>query len=253
MREAGLIVAKLHEELHAMIRPGVTTRQLDNFADSFIRSHGGKAAFRGVVSSPDLPPFPGVICASVNEELVHGVPSDRALEEGDIISIDVGCLLKGYYSDAARTWSVGAVSDEAADLVETCRECLQAAIRVTVPGGALFDIGKAVEAVALPKGYSIVTEYVGHGIGTELWEEPQVPNFVPKYPEYRNIRFSPGLVIAIEPMINCGTWRTTRRKGSWVVKTADSRLCAHWENTIAVLEQGHAVLTETAECELDEV
>jgi methionyl aminopeptidase len=251
MREAGLIVARLHEEMRKLVLPGVTTRELDRFADDFIRSAGAKPAFKGVVSSPDLPPFPGVICASVNEELVHGVPSDRELEEGDIISIDTGCLYRGFYSDAARTWVVGEGSKEAVDITETCRRCLEEATKVLVAGNRLFDIGKAVESVALPKGYSIVTEYVGHGIGTELWEEPQVPNFVPKFPDQRNPRFSPGLVLAVEPMINSGTSRTARKRGSWVVRTADNKLCAHWENTIAVLENGNAVLTETTPCELD--
>ncbi|MDZ7814947.1 MAG: type I methionyl aminopeptidase [Planctomycetota bacterium] len=252
MRSSCLIIARLHEELARRVKPGVTTEELDEFAYSFIADHGARPAFKGVESSPDLPPFPGTICASVNEELVHGIPGSRRLEEGDIISIDCGCLLDGYYSDAARTFMVGEVSDEARELVEVTRHCLEKAIEAARPGGKLFDIARAVEQVAHPSGFSIVREYVGHGIGRELWEEPQVPNFVPKFPDFRNIAMKEGLVIAIEPMINAGTYRTKRSRGSWTVTTADGRLCAHWENTIALVNGSNEVLTETTPSFLDE-
>ena len=251
MRKSCLIIAKLHEEFGKIIEPGITTKKLDRIAEEFIRDHHAKPAFKGVKSAPDIPPFPGCICASVNEELVHGIPSNRELKEGDIVSIDGGCLLDGYYSDAARTFAVGEISEEAKRLNDTTRECLEAAIAVCKPGARLFDIGAAVEKVALPRKYSIVREYVGHGIGRELWEDPQVPNFVPRFPEFRNIQFRKGLVIAIEPMINVGTHLTTRKRGTWVVKTADGKLCSHWENTIAIVDGGHIVLTETTPCILD--
>jgi len=253
MRAAGLIVAEVLEGLRDVVRPGVTTRELDEFAAEVIASRGAEPAFKGVRGPSDVPPFPAVICASVNEELVHGVPSSRVLQEGDIVTVDVGCKLDGFYGDAARTYPVGRISPEAERLVETTRECLEAAIARCRPGNWLFDISRAVERLARSRGYSVVEDYVGHGIGRELHEDPQVPNYVPRGASVRNVVLRSGMVLAIEPMINEGTHRTYRPRGKWTVRTADGKLCAHFENTVAILDGGCAVLTTSEPCSLDEV
>ncbi|MFA4987789.1 MAG: type I methionyl aminopeptidase, partial [Candidatus Brocadiia bacterium] len=226
MRSAGLILARLLVEIKPLIKAGVTTRELDRFAEDSIRAAGAVPAFRGVRSSPDLKPFPGVICSSINDELVHGIPGETALREGDILKVDVGCRLEGFYADAARTYSVGPMSEATARLVDTTRDCLDAATRAMRPDGKLFDVSVAVQRLAEGRGFSVVRDYVGHGIGTGLHEDPQVPNFVPRMGEFANLSLRPGLVLAIEPMINEGTFKVRRNAGEWTVRTADGKLCA---------------------------
>lgn len=250
MRVAGLIVGEILDRLPEIIRPGVTTIELDRFAADIIKERDATPAFKGVIGGADIPPFPGVICASINEELVHGVPSKRILNEGDIISVDVGCKYMGFHGDAARTYAVGSVSEKAKRLMDTTEECLFAAIEVCKPGAMLFDIGAVVSEIATSRGYSVVEEYVGHGIGRGLHEGPQVPNYVPKF-GFRNMALRKGMVLAIEPMVNEGVYRTFRPKGEWTVRTADRKLCAHFEHTVALLDEGAVVLTSRKPCILD--
>jgi methionyl aminopeptidase len=251
MRWAGLIVGRLLNELAGEVKAGVTTRALDKFAEKFIQAHGASPAFRGVRSTPDLKPFPGVICASINEELVHGIPGERALKDGDVLKVDVGCRLDGYYSDAARTYIVGSVPERVSELVRTTSECLDAAIAASIAGNRLRDIAKAVQGLAESRGFGVVRDYVGHGIGTSLHEEPQVPNYVPLFADYSDAVLRPGMVLAIEPMVNEGTWKVVRRNGDWTVRTADGLCCAHFEHTIAILAEGNAVLTDIRANALD--
>ena len=251
MRAAGLIIARILEKFEEMVKPGITTLDLERFAASYIRENGASPAFKGVIGGPDIPPYPCVICASVNEELVHGVPSDRVLVEGDIISVDVGCKRDGFHGDAARTYAVGDISPQAKRLLDTTKSCLEAATECCKPGAWLFDIGRTVSAFAHEQGFSVVEDYVGHGIGRELHEDPQVPNYVPRFSGFRNMVLRKGMVLALEPMINEGTYRTYRPRGVWTVRTADRKLCAHFENTVAILDDGPAILTVTQKCPFD--
>jgi len=234
MREAGRVTARALRAVGDAVVPGVTTAELDEVAVEVIRAAGAKPAFLGYHG------FPATICASRNCEVVHGIPGKLRLQEGDIISIDMGAIVDGYFGDSARTFPVGRVSQEAARLLDVTARSLEAGIAAARPGGRLYDIGAAVQAVAEGGGFSVVREYVGHGIGRAMHEEPQVPNYgtAGKGPT-----LLPGMVLAIEPMINAGTAQVRQLKDGWTVVTADGALSAHFEHTVAITEDGPVILT----------
>lgn len=245
MRRAGRLVARLLEELGARVAPGVRLRDLDSFAEEFIRRHGGVPAFKGYGEIPgQRPPFPATICASVNEQVVHGVPGGRRLREGDIVSVDVGVLLDGYYGDAAATFPVGKVSEEAMRLLEVTRAALGEGIARARAGCHLSDISHAVQSFVEARGYSVVREFVGHGIGRNMHEDPQIPNFGP--PGMGPL-LRPGMTLAIEPMVNAGVPDVVVLADGWTAVTADGRLSAHFEHTVAVTADGALILTDPRE------
>ncbi|GED72459.1 methionine aminopeptidase 1 [Brevibacillus reuszeri] len=234
MREAGRIVALTHQELAKAIKPGVTTKQLDEIAETFIRSMGAIPSFKGYGG------FPGSICASVNEELVHGIPGQRALQEGDIISLDIGAQFQGYHGDSAWTYPVGKISAENEKLLRVTEESLFKGLEKALPGARLSDISHAIQIHAESAGFTLVREYVGHGIGQNLHEDPQVPNYGP--PD-RGPRLKPGMVLAVEPMVNAGERYVRTLEDNWTVVTLDRKTCAHFEHTIAITEDGYEIFT----------
>ncbi|HEV2861621.1 MAG TPA: type I methionyl aminopeptidase [Pyrinomonadaceae bacterium] len=238
MRAAGRLVAQVREALRRMVAPGVTTLELDRAAEKMIRDAGAKPTFKGYHG------FPYSICASVNEQVVHGFPSDYALREGDIFSLDCGVTLEDYVGDTATTIPVGRVGEDLLQLIRVAEECLERAIRQCWPGNYLGDIGWAVQSHAEAHGYSVVREYVGHGIGRKMHEDPQIPNYGKPG---TGIKIKSGYVFAIEPMINVGTHRTKTLKDGWTVVTLDGRPSAHVEHTVAITEEGPEVLTKVAE------
>jgi methionyl aminopeptidase len=234
MRQAGHIVALAHEEIRKAIEPGVTTLALDTIAEKIIRENGGIPAFKGYGG------FPGSICASVNEEVVHGIPSERKLKNGDIVSIDIGVNLNGYFADAAKTHPVGHVDEKALKLIEVTKQSFYEGIKFCEVGHRLSDIGQAIQSYAQANGYGVVRDLVGHGIGTALHEDPQVPNYGPGG---KGPRIQVGMVLAIEPMINYGTYRVKTLSDDWTVVTLDGSLSAHYEHTVAITEDGIELLT----------
>ena len=235
MREAGRIVARGHQLLRSMVAPGVSTGELDAAYEKLVRDSGAFPTFKGYRG------FTASICASINEEIVHGIPTaERILKEGDIISIDCGATYKGYVGDAAFTMGVGKISEKAQRIVDVTRESLEEAIRAVRPKGKLSDIGAAVQTYAEARGYGVVRDFVGHGIGQKMHEEPQVPNFVMHGHDYV---LKPGIVLAIEPMLTEGRYETRHLDDGWTVVTEDGKLSAHWEHTVAVTADGHEVLT----------
>ena len=238
MRKAGRVVGKLLKRIRDRVKPGVTTAELDAFSESFIAAEGAKPAFKGYCG------YPATIYASVNEEVVHGIPSKRSLEAGDIIGIDVGAIVDGFYADAARTFAVGEVSEVKDKLIRAARESLAAGILKATAGNRVSDISNAVQSVIEKFGFGIVRQYVGHGIGKNLHEEPQVPNFGPPN-EGPLIR--PGMALAIEPMVNAGTHEVVLDKDGWTVRTLDGQPSSHMEQTVLVTENGTEVLTLDAD------
>ncbi len=234
MREAGRITASALRVVGEAVVPGVTTAQLDEIAAEHIRKEGGKPAFLGYRG------FPATLCVSVNDEVVHGIPGKRRLREGDIVSVDCGVVVDGYYGDAAMTFPVGRVSDEARRLMDVTRDALDAAIARCRPGMRLGDVGNAVQTVVERAGFSVVREYVGHGIGRSMHEEPQVPNFGRAG---TGMTLRPGTVLAIEPMVNAGGYAVRSLDDGWTVVTADGSLSAHFEHTVAITEDGPSILT----------
>lgn len=234
MRKAGQVVARMIAAVKEAVEPGITTKQLDTVAAKELKRQGAKPAFLGYMG------FPATICTSVNEQIVHGIPGDRVLKEGDLVKVDVGAVVDGLYGDSAMTLPVGQVSEEAMRLIETTKNSLDAAIAVVKSGNRLGDIGAAVQEYAESRGYGVVREYVGHGIGRNLHEEPQIPNYGVAG---RGALLHAGMVIAIEPMVNIGTWRTQALEDGWTVVTADGKLSAHFEHTMAIGEHGAEVLT----------
>ncbi len=232
------IIAELLESLQELVKPGVSTLKLDQFAEDFIAKRGARPAFKGY-TIPGLPPFPGTLCTSVNHVIVHGIPSaKRILKEGDIIGIDVGVIKDGYYGDAARSYAVGKISDEAEQLLTVCRNSLAAGIAQAKPSARVGDISHAIGQYIANAGYYPADNLTGHGVGRELHEEPQIPNsgrkgFGP--------RLEAGMTLAIEPMVNIGTRRVKER--GWEFFTADGSLSAHFEHTILITEQGAEILT----------
>jgi len=239
MHEAGRIVAEMLAACRAAVRPGVTTGELDRIAADVLKRHGATSNFKGY-GVPVLPPFPGVICTSVNEQVVHGIPGKRRLRQGEILSIDAGAIVEGWHADAAVTVPVGEVSAEAAKLIAVTDEALRRAIGAAVVGKRLGDIGAAVQQFVETQGFSVVRNYVGHGIGRSMHEEPQVPNY--GAPE-RGLQIREGLCIAIEPMVNVGGPQTRTLPDQWTVVTADGSLSAHFEHTLWCTAAGPVVLT----------
>jgi methionyl aminopeptidase len=237
MREAGSVVALIHARIQEAIAPGVTTAKLDAIARDTLGEAGARSSFLGYHG------FPGHICASVNEEIVHGIPGRRVLGEGDIVSIDVGVGYRGYFTDSAVTVPVGQVDTEAERLLSVTQASLAAGIAAARAGEHIGDIGAAVQAVVERAGFSVVRDLVGHGIGAEFHEEPQVPNYgKPK----RGVKLVPGLTLAIEPMVNAGGPATRTLPDKWTIVTVDGSRSAHFEHTIAITENGPRVLTQAA-------
>ena len=234
MRRAGLIVAETLRDLRKMIEPGVSTRELDAYAEKKIRSAGAYPTFKGYRG------FPGSICASVNDEVVHGIPSERKLREGDIIKIDCGATLDNFIGDAAITVPVGKVSPEVESLLQVTRESLFKAVEKMVPGNRLFDVSFAVQEYVEERGYTVVREFCGHGVGQRMHEDPQVPNYGRPG---TGPRLKEGWVLAIEPMVNQGAHEINILSDGWTVKTKDGQVSSHFEHTIAVTEDGPVVLT----------
>ena len=234
MKRAGSISAQALQVGGAAVRPGVTTGEIDRAVRSFIQSKGAIPSFLGYGG------FPGSACVSVNDEIIHGIPGGRVIQEGDIVSIDVGAIVDGYHGDNASTFAAGRVSDAAQKLMDATRESLLAAIAVAKPGARLGDIGYAVQSYVEALGYGVVREYVGHGIGTEMHEEPEVPNY--GRPGH-GVRLVPGMVIAIEPMITEGSPALHVLDNDWTVVTNDHKLAAHFEHTVAITESGPVILT----------
>ena len=238
MRAAGKILAGILDVLRAELRPGVATADLDAIAERMIRDAGAVPSFKGYGSNP---PFPGSICASINDEVVHGIPSPRRrLVDGDLVSVDIGCILDGWHADCARTWTVGRVPREVSELVDVTRRGMEAGIAAAVPGNRIGDIGYAIETLAARHGYGVVRPFVGHGIGQQMHEEPQVPNYGRPG---TGLLIEPGMCFAIEPMFNIGGDEVFVGDDGWTVRTADGSLSAHFENTVAVGEAGPEVLT----------
>ena len=238
MRQAGRIVAIVLKELEAKIKPGITTKELDVIAETTILKLGGIPAFKGYGG------FPASICTSVNEEVVHGIPGNRVLQEGDIISIDAGAFYEGYCGDAARTFAVGEISPVAQKLLKVTKEALDMGIAMAKPGNRLTDIGHAIQTHVELNGFSVVRQFVGHGIGRKMHEEPQVPNFGPPG---RGPRLKAGMALAIEPMVNTGHFPVRVLSDNWTVVTEDGSLSAHFEDTVFITEDGYEVLTSQEE------
>ena len=239
MKDAGKIVGEVLNLLEEKIKPGITTKELDKFAENYIIEHGAYPSFKGQEGFDGAQRYPATVCASVNEEIIHGIPGKRVLKEGDIISIDVGACLKGYHGDAARTYAVGKISDEASRLIAVTRESFFKGIENAVPGKRVIDVSGAVQDYAEMNGYSLVREFTGHGVGRELHEDPEVPNYRGRV---RGIMFVPGVAIAVEPMVVAGKPNITIGKDKWLVSTADHSLAAHYENTIIVTD-GEPIIT----------
>jgi methionyl aminopeptidase len=234
MRAAGRVVAEMHERIRAAIRPGVTTAELDRIGREVIESRGATSNFLGYHG------FPAVICASPNDVIVHGIPGPRVLEEGDIISVDCGAIVEGWHGDAAFTAPVGEISAEAARLIEVTERSLMAGIAAMVPGGRMGDVGEAVQSVVEAAGFSVVREYVGHGIGRAMHEKPEVPNHGRRG---KGTKLGRGMTLALEPMVNVGDPDTFLTEDGWTVVTADGSLSAHFEHTIAITDDGPEILT----------
>ncbi|MEK3988208.1 type I methionyl aminopeptidase [Robertmurraya sp. FSL R5-0851] len=235
MREAGRIVALTHQELKKHIVPGITTKELDKVAEAFIRKHNAIPSFKGYNG------FTGSICASVNEELVHGIPGNCVLNNGDIISIDIGAEYNGYHGDSAWTYAVGSIDEETQRLLDVTEESLYKGLYEAKPGDRLSNISHAIQTYVEANGFSVVREYVGHGIGQDLHEDPQIPHYGPPN---KGPRLKPGMVLAVEPMVNAGSRYVKTLADDWTVVTVDGRRCAHFEHTIAITETGFEILTK---------
>jgi methionyl aminopeptidase len=234
MRQAGRIVAEVLALVESELRPGVTTAHLDAIAERHIRAAGATPSFKGYHG------YPASLCISIDDEVVHGIPGDRVIREGQIVSIDAGAIVDGWHGDAARTFVVGEPSPEVARLVETTRLAMMAGIAAARPGNRIGDISGAIEDAARPGGYGIVRQFVGHGIGTEMHQDPQVPNY---RSGARGMELVPGICLAIEPMLTLGTHEVEIRPDGWTVVTRDGSLAAHFEHSIAVTDNGPEILT----------
>jgi methionyl aminopeptidase len=246
MRNAGKVVADILDALRETVRPGVSTGELDRVAEKYIADSGGTASFKGYRPYHASQPFPGTICASVNEEVVHGIPSDaRLLEEGDIVSVDVGVFLEGYHGDAACTYPVGVVGPVRKKLLEVTEKALGLAVETAIKGHTVGDIGYAVESYVLNQGFGIVRDYTGHGVGRKLHEAPQVPNFGKRG---QGVVLQCGMTLAIEPMVMTGKEKIKLGSDEWVVVTADASDAAHFERSIVITDEGPEILTPWVSC-----
>jgi methionyl aminopeptidase len=238
MRVAGRIVAEVLALVESELKPGVTTSHLDRLAERHIRASGAVPSFKGYGHRSN--PFPASLCISIDDEVVHGIPGERAIRAGQIVSIDAGAIYDGWHGDGARTFVVGDARPEVGELIDTTRLAMMAGIAAAVPGGNLGDISGAIEDAAAPHGYGIVRQFVGHGIGTEMHQEPQVPNY---RTGVRGMKLAPGICLAIEPMLTLGSGDVAVRPDGWTVATLDGSLAAHFEHTIAVTDNGPEILT----------
>ena len=244
MREAGRVVAKAHERVKALAVPGVTTAELDEAVAAVFAEHGAVSLFKGYPSSVrGKPPFPAVICSSVNEQVVHGIPNRRPLREGDIVSVDTGCRLNGWCGDAAVTLAIGKIDPQAQKLLDVTSETLDLAVRAMGRCRTWSEVAGLMERYVKSQGMFVVEKFVGHGIGQDMHEEPQVPNFVSKALRRHDIRLEPGLVLAIEPMVALGTKDVRTLDDGWTVETKDRSFAAHFEHTVAITPDGPRVLT----------
>jgi methionyl aminopeptidase len=234
LRKANAIVAEVFQRLEGKVIPGVTTQELDQIAEEYIRSRGAVPAFKGYRG------FPATLCTSINEEVVHGIPGQRKLKEGDLVSLDVGVIRNGYFGDAAVTLPVGEVDPEARRLIEVTERALFIGIEKTKAGNRLFDISSAIQQWVESNGFSVVRDFVGHGIGKSLHEEPQIPNFGSPH---QGPRLAKGMVFALEPMVNEGTYEVKVLSDAWTVITADGKRSAHFEHTIAITDEGPEILS----------
>lgn len=234
MREAGKIVAYVHEVLRDAIKPGITTGELDEIAEREIRKYDAEPAFKGYHG------FPGSICASINEEVVHGIPGLKMLKDGDIISVDIGAIYNGYYGDAAKTHPVGKVSEEAERLIQVTRQSFYEGFQFCREGYRLSDISHAIQSYVEKHGFSIVRDFVGHGIGKNMHEDPQIPNYGPPG---KGPRLAEGMILAIEPMVNAGTYHVRTLTDNWTVVTTDQKMSAHYEHTVAITKDEPILLT----------
>lgn len=234
MRIAGRIVAETHEKLKEVIKPGITTKELDIIAEEYIRKSGALPAFKGYYG------FPASICTSVNEQVVHGIPGAIVLKEGDIVGIDIGSIYEGFYGDAARTHGVGNISSDAQDLIKVTQESFFAGMELAREGNRLSDISYAIQSYVEARGYSVVRDLVGHGIGRQMHEDPQVPNYGAAG---RGPRLAAGMALAVEPMVNQGKFAVKTLKDGWTVVTADGMLSAHYENTLIITKEAPELLT----------
>jgi methionyl aminopeptidase len=234
LRESNRIVAQVLASLKEAIRPGVSTKELDRLAEELTRQKGAIPAFKGYNG------YPATLCVSVNEEIIHGIPGPRRLREGDLVSLDMGVRYRGYYGDAAITLPLGRVSQRAKRLLQVTKGALKRAIEIAVPGNRLSDISHAIQSYAEGKGFSVVREFVGHGIGKKLHEDPQITNYGPPH---QGPFLKVGMVLALEPMVNVGTWRAKLLPDGWTAVTADGSLSAHFEHTIAITDDGPLILS----------
>jgi len=240
MRAANQIVAEILEYLGQVIQPGITTGELDKIAEKMILRAGAKAAFKGY-RMRNQRPYPAAICSSVNEEIVHGIPGLRILKEGDIVGVDVGVVYKGFVGDSARTYPVGKVSEQASRLLQVTRESLYRGIERAVSGKRLQDISAAVQGHVEGHGFSVVRDFVGHGVGRKMHEPPQIPNYTGVG---WNPRLEVGMTLALEPMVNEGTWQIKLLDDEWTAVTADHKLSAHFEHSLAITDNGPLILSE---------
>lgn len=244
MRRAGRLVRRVLDRIAEMIAPGVTTRQLNEEAERMTRLQNAECLFKGVPGRGKAGPFPAALCSSINEELVHGIPSDREIRDGDLVSVDFGVRLNGWCGDAAETYVVGKVSEREDRLVDVTRNALEMAVRMCRPNEKWSHVARAMQGYVEGEGFSIVREFVGHGIGAEMWEDPKVPNFVSRELEARDIHLEPGLVLAVEPMVNMGSPGVEYAPDGWTVVTKDRLPSAHFEHMVAITTKGAEVLTD---------
>lgn len=242
MRRAGRIVAEVLDRIEAELRPGVSTAALDAIAEAHIRASGATPSFKGYPGLNPRRPFPASVCISIDDEIVHGIPGDRTIRAGQIVSVDAGAIVDGWHGDGARTFYVGDPPPDVAELIDLTREAMLAGIAAAVPGNHVDDISAAVEAVAARAGLGVIRQFVGHGIGTDMHEEPQIPNYRTGRP---GRKLEAGLCLAIEPMFTLGTYETRIKPDDWTVVTADGSMAAHFEHSIAVTDHGPEILTLT--------
>ncbi len=242
IKEGGHLLAQVLDEVIKNVRSGISTADLDKIAEDLIYKFGGKPSFKNYYPEGFKKPFPASLCTSINNEIVHGIPSKhRILKDGDIISLDVGMLYKGCYTDMAKTVGVGKISEIAQSLIDVTKKCLDLAIEVIKPGNSVQDIGRVIEDFVSQTNFSIVRGLVGHGVGNAIWEEPQIPNYIMEGTD--KIIFQPNMVIAVEPMINQGSYDLKFLDDGWTIATADGKLSAHFEHTIIVTDKGCEIAT----------